>query len=255
MERKTDKRPLINNDFYDTLHERWYETHDHPIALLRAENLIRNPWILSTIAERVGLGKKVLDLGCGAGFLTNALALAGHEVTGVDLSINSLREAERRDKTKSVTYLYRGAENLPFLEATFDVVCAMDFLEHVENPSVIIQEAARVLKPGGLFFSHTFNRTFLSWLIVIKGVEWCVPNTPKNMHLHSLFIKPHELQSYCNQAGLQVEIMQGLRPDLKSPALWKSFLMRTVAKDFRFVFTPSLKTGYMGLFVKSSDLK
>ena len=62
----------------------------------------------------------------------------------------------------------------------------------------IIQEAGRLLKPGGLFFFHMFNRNFLSWLIVIKGVEWCVPNTPKNMHLYSHFIKPYELKEWCD---------------------------------------------------------
>ncbi len=245
MERKKTKL-LVNNDFYDTLHEKWYEADNHPIALLRAENTIRNPWIQRMIEEQSGLNRTILDLGCGAGLLANALALNGHEVTGVDLSINSLREAELRDTTKSVKYLYRSAEQLPFKEGTFDVVCAMDFLEHVPSPENIIREASRVLKPGGLFFFHTFNRNFLSWLIVIKGVEWFVPNTPKNMHLYSHFIKPKELQAFCAKSGLCVEQIQGLRPDLARSAFWKSFFARKVTKDFQFVFTRSLQTGYLG---------
>jgi 2-polyprenyl-6-hydroxyphenyl methylase/3-demethylubiquinone-9 3-methyltransferase len=249
MERKKTKL-LVNNEFYDTLHEKWYEADNHPIALLRAENAIRNPWIQQTIEEKLGLNQTVLDLGCGAGLLTNALAVGGHEVTGVDLSINSLREAELRDATRSVKYLYRSAEQLPFKSETFDVVCAMDFLEHIPSPQLIVQEASRVLKKGGLFFFHTFNRNFLSWLIVIKGVEWFVPNTPKNMHLYSHFIKPEELEKICAQSGLAIEHMQGLRPDLVHRAFWKSFFTRTVTKDFPFRFTRSLKTGYLGFALK-----
>jgi 2-polyprenyl-6-hydroxyphenyl methylase/3-demethylubiquinone-9 3-methyltransferase len=249
MERKP---PLINNAFYDHLQEGWYEAHNHPIALLRAENAVRNPWVLSTINEKLGKKKKILDIGCGAGFLSNTLALAEHEVTGIDLSINSLREAELRDQTKSVKYLYRSADKLPFKSNTFDVICAMDFLEHVENPAEIIKGASHILKPGGLFFFHTFNRNLLSWLIVIKGVEWCVPNTPKNMHLYSLFIKPKELQEFCKEASLQVESLQGLRPNLIHSSFWKSFFTRKIAEDFPFIFTPSTLTGYVGFARKTS---
>ena len=69
---------------------------------------------------------------------------------------------------------------LPFPHQSFDVICAMDFLEHVEMPEQIIRNSARLLRPNGLFFFHTFNRNLLSYVVVIKGVEWCVPNTPAN---------------------------------------------------------------------------
>src|SRR3990167_3717062 len=81
MERQASNK-TINNDFYEDLEERWYTASDHPIALLRAENAVRVPWIIELIGKR----KKVLDVGCGAGILTNALSKAGHEVDGIDLS-------------------------------------------------------------------------------------------------------------------------------------------------------------------------
>jgi len=110
----------------------------------------------------------------------------------------------------------------------------------------VIQEASRLLKPGGLFFFHTFNRTFLSWLIVIKGVEWCVKNAPPDMHIHRLFIKPAELQKICEDLGLKQEEIKGLNVKVLSKAFWQMVLKRTVPDDLEFVFTDSLKVGYSG---------
>ncbi|HEY4254745.1 MAG TPA: bifunctional 2-polyprenyl-6-hydroxyphenol methylase/3-demethylubiquinol 3-O-methyltransferase UbiG, partial [Chlamydiales bacterium] len=179
---------MINNAFYDELGSEWLNRFDHPIALLRAENRTRVPWIVNEIGERVMGPAKVLDVGCGAGLLTNQLSLEGHTVSGVDLSDSSLEVAKRTDTTQNVQYLKANAYCLPFPNETFDVVSAMDVLEHVEEPNCLIAEASRVLKPNGVFFFHTFNRNLLSYLLIIKGVEWCVKNAPKNMHVYPLFI-------------------------------------------------------------------
>jgi 2-polyprenyl-6-hydroxyphenyl methylase/3-demethylubiquinone-9 3-methyltransferase len=127
----------------------------------------------------------------------------------------------------------------------------MDLLEHVEDPSKVIEEASRVLKPGGLFFFHTFNRNPLSYLLIIKGVDWFVRNAPKNMHVYRLFIKPKELKSFCLSQNLKVEHIFGMRPSFSSPALFKMLLTGKVDSKFRFVFTPSLMTGYVGFAKKS----
>lgn len=237
----------INNTFYEELGEAWYESDTHPVALLRLENRARNPWILEKIHSLLGEHQKILDLGCGAGFLTNAFAKQGHQVTGVDLSAQSLEVAKKRDSTHSVHYLHLDAFALAFPEKSFDVVCAMDFLEHIERPEKIIQQAARLLRPGGLFFFHTFNRNMLSYFLVIKGPEWCMPNTPHHMHLYSYFIKPSELKQWCEESGLKLIEMQGLRPRIGSIAFWKSVTTRKIHKDFSFMFTSSLKTGYLGV--------
>jgi 2-polyprenyl-6-hydroxyphenyl methylase/3-demethylubiquinone-9 3-methyltransferase len=241
MERQT-RSQTINNDFYEELADGWYTSCDHPIALLRAENRVRIPWIIQNIAPN----QTILDVGCGAGLLTNALAKEGHKVYGIDLSASSLDAAKKRDQTFTVSYQQANGYSLPFQDQMFDVVCAMDVLEHVEDPARLILEASRVLKPNGLFFFHTFNRNFLSYLLVIKGVEWFVPNTPKNMHVYPLFIKPDELKKLCLAQDLHVVKMEGFAPKIFTKATLKMLFQRKVPSDFSFCFSKSLATGYCG---------
>lgn len=241
---------MINNDFYETLKDDWYDANNHPIALLRAENRCRAPWVAKILKTRLGSNLRVLDIGCGAGFLSNDLSKQGNQITGIDLSESSLQVAQKHDATKKVTYIKGDAYNLPFVENAFDAVCAMDILEHVEKPAVLIHEASRVLRPGGLFFFHTFNRNWLSHLIVIKGVDWFVKNAPKNMHVYDLFITPQELTQLCAAESLTVDTCVGLVPQITKWAFWKMLLTREVPADFAFTFTKSLATGYCGVAVK-----
>lgn len=239
----------INNAFYEELEEKWYTSLDHPIALLRAENAVRIPWIISEIGEN----RSVLDIGCGAGFLTNALAKEGHSVYGIDISEKSLKTAKQYDTTNSVRYEKASAYTLPYPDQNFDVVSAMDVLEHVEDPLQLIKEASRVLKPDGLFFFHTFNRNFLSYLLIIKGVDWCVPNAPKNMHVYPLFIKPKELKSMCEKHQLQVQKWQGFRPQILSRPFFQMLYTKKIPENFGFTFSKSLATGYCGYAKKQGE--
>jgi len=236
----------VNNAIYDQLGERWYAANDDPVALLRAESRLRNPWVEQQIVRECGAGVSVLDVGCGAGFLSNHLARAGFQVTGVDASQASIDVAARHDTTHTARYLLGDALALPFASASFEVVCAMDFLEHVEDPAAAVTEMARVLKPGGVFFFHTFNRNVLAWLVVIKGVEWFVKNTPRNMHILRLFIKPRELVRMCAVNGLSVSVLQGSEPVVFSRAFWQMLLTRVVPSDFRFRFSKSTLLAYTG---------
>lgn len=241
----------VNNAVYDDLGERWYSAKDDPVALLRAESAHRTPWIVDSMRDRLGSGsQRVLDVGCGAGFLTNPLAAIGHEVTGLDASVASLAVARAHDASGRASYVEGDALALPFADASFDVACAMDFLEHVEDPAAVIREAGRVLRPGGLFFFHTFNRTLLAWLVVIKGVEWFVRNTPPNLHVKRLFVKPAEVRAACTSSGLEIAELRGVRPVFFSRAFLQLLLTRTVADDFAFTFTRSLAVGYAGFAVK-----
>jgi 2-polyprenyl-6-hydroxyphenyl methylase/3-demethylubiquinone-9 3-methyltransferase len=244
-------RDPVNNAVYDELGERWYDADDDPVALLRAESASRTPWIVSEIETRLSrMPVRVLDMGCGGGFLSNALALAGHEVTGVDSSTSSLDVAARHDGTRRVRYTLCDARRLPFEGGSFDVVCAMDFLEHVDEPRGVIAEAARVLAPGGLFFFHTFNRSLLAWLVVIKGVEWFVKNTPKDLHVLRLFLKPDEVCAMCAAHDLSVQTLRGLEPVLFSRAFLRLLGTRTVPRDFEFRFTRSTRIAYTGVAAK-----
>lgn len=248
MGRQTNIK-TINNAFYEDLQEGWYEEKNHPVALLRAENLIRNPWIAAEIQKRFNKPISVLDIGCGAGLLTNYLSLQGHVVSGIDLSQKSLEIAAKKDITKKVQYQKADAYHLPFENQSFDCVCAMDVLEHVENPKKLIAEASRVLKNQGVFFFHTFNRNILSYLLIIKGVDLFVNNAPKNMHVYPLFIKPQELADFCLEENLLVDTFKGLRPKFNK-ALWRMVMKGNITDDFSFCFSNNLSTGYCGIATK-----
>jgi 2-polyprenyl-6-hydroxyphenyl methylase/3-demethylubiquinone-9 3-methyltransferase len=126
----------------------------------------------------------------------------------------------------------------------------MDLLEHVEEPHRLIAEASRVLRPGGKFFFHTFNRNWLANLIVIKGVEWFVKNTPSDLHVLRLFHTPAELTAMLRARGLDIVDLRGSRPRFRWP-LWRMLVTGRVGDDFAFTFTPSTKLGYTGIAKKN----
>lgn len=239
--------PRINNALYDELGDRWYTATDDPVALLRAESRLRTSWVLSELQRQFGPRPlAILDVACGGGFLANALAEAGHEVTGIDLSEGSLEVARRHDATRSVSYLPMDARKLSFPDARFDVVCMMDFLEHLSERDAVIGEASRTLRPGGWFFFHTFNRTPVAGLIAIKGVEWFVKNTPRHMHVYSLFLKPSELRDLCTRHHLVIELVRGVRPRIFTRAFLNLLLTGRVNGQFQFTFTRSQRIAYCG---------
>jgi 2-polyprenyl-6-hydroxyphenyl methylase / 3-demethylubiquinone-9 3-methyltransferase len=240
------RRRAINNEWYADLGGRWYTADDTPIALLRAESRHRNPWIAGEISARRGDDARVLDLGCGAGFLANYLGERGHRVTGLDTTRENLDVARVHDRSQSVTYLTGDACALPFRDASFDAVCAMDLLEHVEQPAQLIAEASRVLAPDGVFVFHTFNRNWLANLIVIKGVELFVRNTPKDLHVLRLFLTPAEVEQMLRAHGFELVELRGARPRFRWP-LWRMLLTGRVGDDFAFTFTPSTAIGFTGI--------
>ncbi len=240
----------INNEIYRQYGDRWYTAQDDPVALLRAESKLKTPWVLEQIRENKGTN--ILDVGCGGGLLTNALGLEGLNVTGVDISPECLDVARQHDLTRNITYLVANAYQLPFLEDQFDVVTAMDFLEHVERPDLIIEEIARVLKPNGVLLFHTINRNLITWFIVLKLLPFLVKNTPSNMHLYRLFITPKELTHYCTSAEMQVQKMIGIRPVFSSTPL-RSYFTGIFSDKMRFKTIKSLIFSYMGSARKNSN--
>lgn len=233
---------MINNRWYAELGDRWYRAQDTPIALLRAESRHRNPWIAGAIGTAP---LRVLDLGCGAGFLSNYLAARGHRVCGLDADTESLAVARAYDQTGTADYQQGDACALPYPDASFDVVCAMDLIEHVEHPGRLVAEASRVLAPGGVFFFHTFNRTWLAKLIVIDGVRLFVKNTPKDLHVLRLFVPPRDLETMCRRAHLEIAELHGSRPRFRWP-LWRMLATGKVGDDFAFTFTRSKAIGFTG---------
>ena len=235
----------VNNEWYGDLGARWYTAEDTPIALLRAEARHRNPWIAAQIARDRGENATVLDLGCGAGFLSNALSERGYRVTGIDSTVENLEVARRYDRSRLAEYRVADACALPFADDSYDVVCAMDVLEHVEEPARLIGEASRVLAPSGLFFFHTFSRNWLANLIVIQGVKWFVRNAPHDLHVLRLFLKPEEVNQMLRDHGLELLAIVGSRPRFRWP-LWRMLATGRVGDDFEFTFTRSLRLGFAG---------
>ena len=244
---KIASQPSVNNDIYHALGDRWYKAQDDPVALLRAESRLRNPWVAKELHARfAGRALRILDIGCGGGFLSNYLAAQGHTVIGIDLAADALKVAHLHDASGRAEYVEGDAYRLPFPNDSFDVVCSMDFLEHVEEPELAIREAARLVAPDGLFIFHTFSRNWVAWLVVIKGVEWFVRNTPPHMHVLRLFIKPEDLVSICARSGLSVDCLRGIAPVIFSKAFWKMVFLHTVADSFTFRFTQSTRISYCG---------
>src|SRR5262249_44377873 len=156
----------------------------------------------------------------------------------VDVAADSLVEAACHDATSTVVYEEGDARALAHADGAFDVACALDFLEHIEEPGRVVAEAARVLRPGGLFFFATFDRNPLAWLVVVKGVELFVANTPHDLHVLRLFIKPSELRAMCRAARLEPVEIRGSRPRIDL-AFLRLLRTRTVPPELRFTFTRS----------------
>jgi 2-polyprenyl-6-hydroxyphenyl methylase/3-demethylubiquinone-9 3-methyltransferase len=232
----------VNNDVFATLGDRWYEADDDPVALLRAQARLHAPYIEERLPQRPC---RLLDLGCGGGLIANELVKNGHSVVGVDISDACLEVAARHDSTQRAVWVRGDARALPFADASFDAVCAMDVLEHIEPVEVVVAEVARVLRPGGRFFFHTFDRTWLSWLIVIKGVEWFVSNVPADLHLYRQFVKPSELRAHCEAGGLAVQEVVGCGP-IPSGPFWRMVATGKVSPELAFGFSRWKVAGYTG---------
>jgi 2-polyprenyl-6-hydroxyphenyl methylase/3-demethylubiquinone-9 3-methyltransferase len=249
---RREEGPLVNNEFYDELGERWHQGDVHAIALLRAETPTRLAYIRETLArEGVKPGARILDVGCGGGLIANPLAADGCRVVGVDRSASSLDAARTHVPAGAdARYAVADALKLPEPDASFDAVLMMDLLEHLDEPARAVVEAARVLKPGGLLFFHTFNRTPESWLLAVKGIGFVTREGPANVHSYSMFVTPAELEAAGRACGLAPRDLRGIRPVLGRTFLL-SLLRRRVHPDFSFTLTRSTRVGYVGCFIKN----
>ncbi len=196
-------------DKFDELAQRWWNANG-PQKALHALNPVR----LGYVAQRVPLmGVAALDVGCGGGLLSEALAKAGANVTAIDLAPNLLKVARLHGLESGIKVGYRQvavdvlADELP---AGFDVITCMEMLEHVPDPGAIVEACARLLKPGGRLFLSTLNRTPAAFALAIVGAEYVARLLPKGTHLYRDFIKPAELARMLRDAGLELEDISGL---------------------------------------------
>jgi len=195
-------------DKFSQLAHRWWDTQSE-FKPLHDINPLRLEWI-SRLAGGLQ-GKKVVDVGCGGGILSESMAQQGASVTGIDLAEKPLKVAKLHQLESGVQVDYRliAAEDLAATEPdSFDVVTCMEMLEHVPDPVSVMTACARMVKPGGWVFFSTLNRNPKSYLFAIIGAEYVLNMLPKGTHDWSKFIKPHELAAFARQAGLDsVELM------------------------------------------------
>jgi 2-polyprenyl-6-hydroxyphenyl methylase/3-demethylubiquinone-9 3-methyltransferase len=158
-------------------------------------------------------GKRVLDVGCGGGILAEAIAKKGANVKGIDLSEKALKVAELHSLESGVQVNYEliAAEAIAAREAgQYDVVTCMEMLEHVPDPSAIVQACATLVKPGGRLFFSTLNRNPKSYLFAIIGAEYMLRLLPRGTHDYAKFIKPAELSQFARNANLEVHALKGM---------------------------------------------
>lgn len=207
--------PLLNADpaelakFSDLAH-RWWDPESE-FRPLHQINPLRLDWIN---AQSPLAGKRVLDVGCGGGILSDSMARKGAHVLGIDLSGKALKVAQLHAleaQTSTVSYREISAEALAAEQpAQFDVVTCMEMLEHVPDPASVVRACADLVKPGGHVYFSTINRNAKSFLLAIVGAEYLLNMLPRGTHEFAKLIRPSELATYCRSAGLDWQQTRGL---------------------------------------------
>ncbi|AXS80381.1 bifunctional 2-polyprenyl-6-hydroxyphenol methylase/3-demethylubiquinol 3-O-methyltransferase UbiG [Dechloromonas sp. HYN0024] len=173
-----------------------------------------NPLRLDWIDQAIGLaGKRIVDVGCGGGLLSEGMAARGANVTGIDLSEKPLGVAKLHllESGQKVDYRKISVEQLAEeMPGAFDAVTCLEMLEHVPNPSSVIAACARLVKPGGQVFMSTLNRNPKSYLFAVIGAEYIMRMLPRGTHDYAKFIKPSELARWAKLAGLEPDEVLGM---------------------------------------------
>ncbi len=157
-------------------------------------------------------GLNVLDIGCGGGLLCEPLARLGAEVTGIDPSVDGIEiaKAHMAESNLSIIYQTRSAEELLQTPTRFDIVMAMEVVEHVIDQADFLQTACRLIAPGGLMFAATINRTFKSFALAIVGAEYLLRWVARGTHSWSKFVTPEEMSAALAPAGFQITSQSGI---------------------------------------------
>ena len=195
---------------FSALAHRWWDV-ESDFRPLHQINPLRLDWI-DTLASLAG--KRVLDVGCGGGILSDSMARRGADVLGIDLSGKALKVAQLHAieaATPRVAYREVAAETLADeMPGQFDVVTCMEMLEHVPEPSSVVAACSRLVRPGGWLFFSTLNRNAKAFLFAIVGAEHVLSLLPKGTHEFAKFIRPSELASWCRSVSLDIQATRGM---------------------------------------------
>jgi 2-polyprenyl-6-hydroxyphenyl methylase / 3-demethylubiquinone-9 3-methyltransferase len=207
---------------FSELAHRWWDVESE-FRPLHQINPLRLGWINRLSPLR---GKKVLDVGCGGGILSDAMARLEAQVLGIDLSTKALKVAQlhaMEAATPHISYREIAVEALALEQpAQFDCVTCMEMLEHVPDPASVVRACAALVKPGGWVFLSTLNRNPKSFLFAIVGAEYLLQLLPKGTHEYARFIRPSELAQWCRDAQLSLQATQGLQYNPLTRRYWLS---------------------------------
>jgi 2-polyprenyl-6-hydroxyphenyl methylase / 3-demethylubiquinone-9 3-methyltransferase len=257
----------VDNEMYKLGGDLWWD-EQQPLHFLRtALNPARLAYF-NQVCTRLGLepaGRTAVDIGCGGGLLAEELARMGMSVIGVDPAEASLRTAREHADRSGLQIDYRSGagERLPLEDASVDIAVCVDVLEHVDDVDAVLRETARVLRPAGLYFFDTINRTPLSRLVMIKiGQEWRRTRwLPPDLHDWDHFITPDELRLAAGSAGLEMQEIIGMVSKSNPATMYR--LIRQLKKGaltygefgrrLEFRLDDDVRIGYIGYATKPAS--
>ena len=235
-------------DYYHRLAQTWWD-ESGPFWPLHRLNKLRLSYIRAKLCDHFGLGERndqplrgltVLDIGCGGGILAESMARLGAKVTGIDVVEKNIAIATQHAESSGlkVTYQLGTVEYLAWSGSQFDVVLNMEVVEHVKGLDGFMESSCKLLKPGGMMFVATINRTLIAWLVAIIGAEHILRWMPKGTHRLAMFRKPEEIRNLLAQNNLTVNDLVGVGVN---PLAKRMFLTRLKSVNYMLTAVHALE--------------